>query len=851
MFVLLGDEEILDTVRHIHHGRKTFSLPTREQYFVSTEHGYKVLSLTDTDLQDVNCSDMWKNCEGIEFLNLLHNKLQSLCPSLQSHSSTLLIANLSYNDFDKIPHTVFSLHKLENLNMMHNSVSVIPKDMSQLTNLTHLYLSHNDIFSVPDSLSACKNLNVLCLHHNHISHIPYSIQKLHCLHTLELHNNCLQNFQVSEREDFKALKHLSLHCNRLQVLPEGFQELLGRLETCTLHGNPFPEPEFYKELLHLNGENKTCAQNERIGKKCVQFTPRRSFRVAVIGGCGSGKTSIIRVLCKDKYVTPLETCKHDHTIGIEQHVHHFESRGSMYELSVWDFAGEDSYSMMNYMFLSEGTLVWLVINLAQFEVNSPRSCQTMVGIWLRGVIASVKNPLLWIIGTHADQCSESELIEKRDKIYSFVADECKSIECVAEKGLISEVTSSIATDEILFNSASVKVFTVSNKFKRFGYDKLRDEIKNIPHSNMSKQHSFLSDSMTSKRLHAYTLLKVKSAESLVEDDSKLADLLCKEGAAPQRSVAEDILKYFRESGDILVCVDWQYKVKKVFLDVMQLINILKEIFRHDLHERIAKKLSILRDYDDKSRTDALTLVCEHGIISEDILMKLWSPHGISKDDIHCLIDFLQQFKMAYQVSRGGENCYLFPFLLKPCPLSDSPPTHLKHIKIRCNFGFVPCGLFEKLLCCTLPCFSHEYKIHRNKLEGIVCRKGGLRLKLLILCERNPETNYDGKIEIYVEQVNGNVQTDYSTLWQLVLNVVRELKKLISEWNKLRVTMVVLCPTCTKEFELAFPPFLTSRDDFKCCCDDVECVTPPMSKQCFYVYPEVTMAYVLIVKCMRL
>lgn len=828
----LGDE-ILETV--IHCVKHSHFLPTGEQYFISMEHGYKVLSLTDTDLQHLNYNEIWDNCREIELVNLLHNKLQSLCPSLQSHSSTLLTATLSYNNFDDIPDVLFSLHELQNLNMIYNSVSVIPQSISSLTNLTHLYLSHNNIFSLPDSFTACKSLNTLCLDNNHLSNIPSSIQKLQSLLTLELHHNCLQYFQVFEG-GFKYLKYLSLHFNRLQVLPEAFQQLLNQLETCTLRCNPFPDPQFCKQLCHLEIENKTCTKNREISKKCIKFIPKRSFRTVVLGGCGSGKTSIIQVLCKDKYVTPVEKHEHNHTIGIEQHVHHFESHGSLYELSVWDFAGEDSYSMMNYMFLSEGTLIWLVFNLDQFEDN-PKSYQEMIGIWLRGVVACVKNPSVWIIGTHADLCSEQELIRKENAIYSFVAEEYESLKCVMEPGLVSEVTSSIANDEVSLSSASVKVFTVSNTFARFGYDKLCNEIKKIPSSKMSKLYSNLPP----KWQHVYIHLKERSAETLVEDYSKVVDVLCREEFASEKPDAEDILDYLHKSGDILILpVNWksECQVKKIiFLDVMQLINILKQIFRHDLHKKVADKLKISRDYNTRSQEDALTLVCEHGIISEDILTKLWSPLSISKTDMHLLIDLLERFKMAYQVTRGGEVCYLFPFLLKPSSLSDRPSTHIKHITIHCEFGFIPCGLFEKLLCCTLPYFAPDYKIHRNKLEGIACIKRSLNLKLLISCIRNPTTNYDGLIEIHVEEMdnsNNNMQVDYSALWELAINVIRELKELISELHKLRVSLVVLCPLCTEEkhyFPLAFPPTSNSSIDIKCKCSDLkeEAVIPPISK----------------------
>lgn len=809
----------IDNVNSMH------MLPNGEPYFISNTDGYKLLSLTDTDLQHLNHKELWNQCHGLELLNLLHNKLEYLPHSLQNHHSTLKIANMSYNCFEKVPDVTFSLQRLENLNMINNAISVIPSNISHLRNLTHLYLSHNAIFSVPNSFQSCNGLDVLCLDHNHISHIPNSIRKLPSLQTLELHHNNLQDFPLSEG-DFRKLKHLSLHRNRLQVLPKSFVHLISRLDNCTLHSNAFCDAKLCTNLLKLNN----CAKNRQIGKECVKFSPRKAFRVLVIGPCGSGKTSIIEVLCKEKYVTPVEKDEHNHTIGIEQHVHHFEQFGETYELSMWDFAGEDSYLMMNYLFLSEGTLIWLVVNMAEFQPES-ESYQTMIGKWLRAVVARVKNPSVWIIGTHQDQCSEDDLKLKKEKIYEFVAEECHSIN--SEPHLVSELTTSIATDEISFDSASVKVFSVSNTYSRSGFSELNEEIRSLPFSNISK----LLEQLPVQWQHVRVYLREKATKNLVEEQSEVVDMICKQKFASSRSDAEGILDYFHETGDILKIADDQSKVVNIYLDVMQVIHILKQIFCHNLYENISQKLKLSREYDHRSQSDALQLVSEHGIIAEDILAKLWSSIGIHEDDIHLFINLLKTFKMAYQVNRDGEICYLFPFLLKSCTLPCRRQTNSKQITIQCEFGFIPCGLFEKLLCCCLPLLANGYKIHRNMLEGLSIDR---KIKLLISCARNPTTNFSGQIEIYVEQTSStdSSDTDYTALWQLAINIVRNLKQLISPWKKLRASMVVLCPLCaqdTHSFPFAIPPLKSSNIEIKCELGDVkvESVIPPHSKQMFF------------------
>ena len=794
---------------------------------MTVENGYKLLSLTGTDLRHLEYTELWNHCDQLEVIHLLHNRLESLPPSLQDHYSTLEVATLSYNSFEQIPMVIFSLQKLTNLNMMYNSISVVPQKISRLQHLTNLYLSHNNIFSLPDAFSSCNQLSVLCLDNNQLSHIPDSIRTLSNLQTLELHHNNLQHFQLSEK-DFKNLKVLLLHHNCIQVLPKPFQRLLGRLDNCSLYANPFHDPLLCEKLLKL----KNCARNyKEIGKECVKFSPRKGFRVLVIGGCGSGKTSIVQVLCKDKYVTPVEKDEHNHTIGIEQHVHHFVSRGSTYELTMWDFAGEDSYLMMNYMFFSEGTLVWLVFNLAEYQAELQRY-NKMIGVWLRAAIASVRNPSIWIIGTHSDRCSKREVKERTNSIYNFVAEECDSIKLVNEKDLVSEIIGPITDNEISFHSEFVRVFPVSNTYERDGYDRLCEEIEKLPLSGTSS----LLESLPTHWQHVCLYLRERSRKHFVEDQGQLVQALCDEGLTSSSEEAEEILKYLHEVGDVLRISIWQSKKKvtNVFLDIKRLIYVLKQIFRHNLLEKINSKLDISRDYDHRSQSDALQLVSEHGIIPEDIIMKLWSPIGISKRDMLLLIDLLIKFKIAYQVIQDDVTCYLFPFLLNDCSsLPYMREVHSKQITIQCDFRFMPCGLFERLLCCCSPYFAKGYTIHRNLLEGVFVNDKNLKLRIFSV--RNPSTNYGGQIEIHVEEASSiNSSKDYLSLWQPVIGVIHKLKQLVSEWPKLRVSMVVVCPRCPNNqhtFPLVIPPKSPLSVDLKCEHGDIhmESVIPPSSK----------------------
>lgn len=169
-------------------------------------------------------------------------------------------------DLERIPHSIFSLHNLQELNLRdnnlktveeiisfqhlhrltclklwYNQIAYIPVQIGNLTGLERLYLNRNQIDKIPVQLFFCRKLRYLDLSHNNLTSIPVEISFLQSLHyfavtankieslpaqlfqcrklrTLNLGNNLLLSLP-SRIGELTNLTHLELRGNRLDCLP--------------------------------------------------------------------------------------------------------------------------------------------------------------------------------------------------------------------------------------------------------------------------------------------------------------------------------------------------------------------------------------------------------------------------------------------------------------------------------------------------------------------------------------------------------------------------------------------------------------------------------------------------------
>ncbi|XP_051537316.1 volume-regulated anion channel subunit LRRC8A-like [Myxocyprinus asiaticus] len=163
-------------------------------------------------------------------------------------------------DLERIPHSIFSLHNLQEidlkdnnlktieeiisfqhlhrlvcLKLWYNQIAYIPIQIGTLTNLERLYLNRNKIEMIPAQLFFCRKLRYLDLSHNNLTSIPPDIGFLQNLQYFAVTANRIETLPP-ELFQCKKLRTLNLGNNCLTALPSRFGELTG-LTQLELRGN--------------------------------------------------------------------------------------------------------------------------------------------------------------------------------------------------------------------------------------------------------------------------------------------------------------------------------------------------------------------------------------------------------------------------------------------------------------------------------------------------------------------------------------------------------------------------------------------------------------------------------------
>ncbi|OCT84821.1 hypothetical protein XELAEV_18022978mg [Xenopus laevis] len=147
------------------------------------------------------------------------------------------ILELIHCNLGHIPHSIFSLHALKELDLKRNNLRSIQEIASfeHLHNLTILKLWHNKITKIPDHINKLTNLEQLNLSHNNIREIPYSL--FLCLKLRYLDLSCNEICIIPPRiGKLQSLKYFSINCNKVERIPNDLF-LCKELETLNLGEN--------------------------------------------------------------------------------------------------------------------------------------------------------------------------------------------------------------------------------------------------------------------------------------------------------------------------------------------------------------------------------------------------------------------------------------------------------------------------------------------------------------------------------------------------------------------------------------------------------------------------------------
>ncbi|XP_008514308.1 volume-regulated anion channel subunit LRRC8B [Equus przewalskii] len=125
-------------------------------------------------------------------------------------------------DLERIPHSIFSLNNLHELDLKENNLKTVEEIISfqHLQNLSCLKLWHNNIAYIPAQIGALSNLEQLSLDHNNIENLPLQLFLCTKLHYLDLSYNHL-TFIPEEIQYLSNLQYFAVTNNNIEMLPDG------------------------------------------------------------------------------------------------------------------------------------------------------------------------------------------------------------------------------------------------------------------------------------------------------------------------------------------------------------------------------------------------------------------------------------------------------------------------------------------------------------------------------------------------------------------------------------------------------------------------------------------------------
>lgn len=135
--------------------------------------------------------------------------------------TNLIELEIVHCDLERIPHSIFSLTNLQELDLKENNLRSIEEIVSfqHLRKLKCLKLWHNGIMYIPEHIKKLSSLERLYFSHNKIEILPSHLFLCHKLRYLDLSNNDIR-FIPPEIGVLQSLQYFSVSCNKLENLPD-------------------------------------------------------------------------------------------------------------------------------------------------------------------------------------------------------------------------------------------------------------------------------------------------------------------------------------------------------------------------------------------------------------------------------------------------------------------------------------------------------------------------------------------------------------------------------------------------------------------------------------------------------
>uniref|UniRef100_A0A8C6SIY4 Leucine rich repeat containing 8 VRAC subunit C n=1 Tax=Neogobius melanostomus TaxID=47308 RepID=A0A8C6SIY4_9GOBI len=157
---------------------------------------------------------------NLQELDLKENNLRSIEEIISfQHLRKLTCLKLWYNSIMYIPEHIKKLSSLERLNFSHNKIEILPSHLFLCNKLRYLDLSNNDIRFIPPEVGVLQSLQYFSVTCNKIENLPDELFFCKKIKTLKLGKNSL-SILSPKISYLSVLIHLELKGNHFEVLPQ-------------------------------------------------------------------------------------------------------------------------------------------------------------------------------------------------------------------------------------------------------------------------------------------------------------------------------------------------------------------------------------------------------------------------------------------------------------------------------------------------------------------------------------------------------------------------------------------------------------------------------------------------------
>lgn len=155
-------------------------------------------------------------------------------------------------ELERIPHAIFSLNNLQELDLKSNNIRTIEEVISfqHLKRLTCLKLWHNKIITIPASIGQVKSLESLHLSHNKLETLPPALFHLPKLRHLDLGHNSITVIPPDVGL-LQNLQHFAINANKVELLPKQLFRCNKLKVLCLSHNGLTLLPEAMGQLVQL------------------------------------------------------------------------------------------------------------------------------------------------------------------------------------------------------------------------------------------------------------------------------------------------------------------------------------------------------------------------------------------------------------------------------------------------------------------------------------------------------------------------------------------------------------------------------------------------------------------------